>query len=216
MKKWIFALALTALVIFFSVQIYSVWTRSGTAIEDGDSAPADPSAPNGRKAAGKPAPASRYDVITGKNLFTKERGTSETEDPVVNPKASDASRYAKNIALYGVIIQSDSKSALVSSGKSRRSADAPSWVKVGDKIEQVTVVGIEADRIYVREGGSTFEVKIDDRDHPHKRAKIQRPARPTVISTKSVAKPAAQGKTAEPNASAPESESTAKPQADSN
>lgn len=184
MKKWILNIALAGLVVFFGVKIYQVWSQPEIGLKKEEKTTAARPKPARRPSVRRPAPASSYEIISQKNLFTKERGESVTSGRVVNPKTADDSRYAKNIALYGVVIRSEMRSALIGSGKSRRKTNSPTWVQVGDKIDQVTVVGIEADRIYVKEGTATFEVKLDERDHPGKRTQTKRPDKPNVITSK--------------------------------
>lgn len=184
MKKWILNIALAGLVVFFGFKIYQVWSRTDSAVQEEKQTSAPRLKPARRPSVRRPAPASSYEIISSKNLFTKERGESVASGPVVNPKTADDSRYAKNIALYGVVIRNEMRSALIRSGRSRRDKNGPTWVQVGDKIDQVTVVGIEADRIYVKEGTATFEVKLDERDHPGKRTQAKRPDKPNIITSK--------------------------------
>jgi hypothetical protein len=188
MKRWLLNIVLAVAVVFFAARIYGIWTqpdpllREPTENESGAPVPT-PS----RALARRPQPATHYDVIFEKNLFTSERGEPLEVAAVINAKTVEESRFAKNIALYGTLTQGDSHSALVSTGGHRRGGGDVTWVQVGDKLDQVTVVGIERDRIYVREGASTFEIRLVDRGHPSKKASAQRPRVPTVITTKAAA-----------------------------
>jgi hypothetical protein len=184
MNKWLLNGILAAAVIFFGTQIYQVWTRSSAPEEAAPAPSVSQKPPLQQSPARRQMPESHYEVIPGKNLFAVERGEGAAAEPVVNPKTAEASRYAKNVALYGTLIQEDDRSALVGAGRSRRTGGDASWVRIGDKLDQITVVGIERDRIYVREGTSTFEIRLDDRDHPLKRTTVQRSAAPTVITSK--------------------------------
>lgn len=188
MMKWILNVFLAAVVAFFAVNIYEIWTRPDPPAEDAAGTSGQKTVPSPRASIRRQVPATHYDVIPQKNLFTVERGEGAGADPVVATKAAETSRYAKQIALYGVIVKEDDRSALLGSGRSRRSAGGVSWVRVGDRVGQVTVVGIETDRILVREGTSTFEIRLDSRDHPLKRSKVQQSQTPTVVTSKGTTK----------------------------
>ncbi len=183
--KWLVNIALACTLVFLAGKIYQVWTQEPVRPGDGESAPAEQrSGRSSRQPPVRRPPLSRFDAIAEKNLFTKERREPSSPDAPVDPKSTDQSRYARKIALYGVVIRDGTRTALVGTVRSRRSPNASTWVRVGDAIDRVTVVGIETDRIYVEEGSATFEVKLDDRNHPLKRVRAKRPDKATIVSTR--------------------------------
>ncbi len=184
MVKWILNILLSILVLFFSAQIVDVWTAAELALPEERSSDAKPSVPVERRSVRRPHPRSHYDVVSQKNLFDKNRQAGASDIPVVTQKAVSESRFAKTIALFGVIIENDERSALIGFDRSRRYKDKNIWIRVGDSINQISIVGIENDRIYVKEGTSTFEVKLDDRLHPQKRRPRTRSKQPIVITTR--------------------------------
>jgi hypothetical protein len=188
MKKWVLNLVLAIAVLFLGGRIYDIWSQPPPLPPDtGDSRPlaaypVPPPSPVHRV-----QPSAYYDPIVRQNLFSSERGQTVEEETVTSAKAAEESRFAKNIVLYGIVSRDDQRSALVSMGSSARSGTEYTWVQVGDRLGQVTVVGIENNRIQVREGSSTFEIRLDDRGHPSKRAVAQRSQTPTVITSKETA-----------------------------
>lgn len=188
MKKWFLNLFLAAAVLFFGSRIYDIWSRTD---------PLPPETADSRPGAAYPVPPppsvhrvqspAYYDEIARKNLFSSQRGQNVAPETVADAKAVEESRFAKNIALYGIMARDDRRSALVSMGGNPRTGAEYSWVKVGDKLGQVTVVGIERNRIHVLEGSSTFEIRLDDRGHPSKKVAAQRTQAPTVVTSKEAA-----------------------------
>ena len=185
MKRWILNIFLAGVVFFFGGRIYGIWTQPSPPMRQRPQTVAHPPFPAVTPpVAHRAPPRSHYAPVISQNLFSRERGRITETGPVVNSKTVEESRFAKTIALYGTLIREDRRTALVSAGAGTRAGTELSWVQVGDKVNQVTVVGIEADRIYVREGASTFEIRLDDRDHPSKRAPLaQRAPGPTLITS---------------------------------
>jgi hypothetical protein len=188
MRKWVLNLFLAGAVLFLGGRIYDIWSQPNPLPpETGDSraravypVPPPPSVH-------RVQPSAYYDPIARQNLFSSERGQTVEAETVTNAKTAEESRFAKNIALYGIVSRDDRRRALVSMGSSARSGTDYTWVQVGDRLGQVTVVGIENDRIQVREGSSTFEIRLDDRGHPSKRTVAQRSQTPTVVTSKETA-----------------------------
>ncbi len=188
MKKWFLNLFLAAAVLFLGSRIYAIWSRPDPlppAAAESRSRAAFPVSPPA--AAHRLQPSTYYSEIAAKNLFSSDRGRTVETGSVVDAKAVEESRFAKNIALYGIVWREDRRSALVSMGSSPRAGAEYSWVQVGEKLGQVAVIGIEKDRIHVREGASTFEIRLDDRTHPSKKASVQRSQAPTVVTSKAAA-----------------------------
>jgi hypothetical protein len=216
MGKWILNILLSVLVLFFSARIVEVWTTTEPPPPEERAGTAEPSAAVERKSVPRSHPKSHYDVISQKNLFDNNRQAGVPDTPIVAQKAVSESRFARTIALFGVVIDTDDRSALIGFKRSRQYKDKDFWVRVGDSIDQISIVGIESDRIYVREGTSTFEVKLDDRLLPQKRRPRKRIREPIVVtSTKDAKKPTTTDKpsadSSNPEAPPPETETVPEP-----
>jgi hypothetical protein len=184
-SRWLIMLLLAALTVVFTVQAARTWLRpfQGYAVAETDEEAGKTRLPPLVKK--RQPPMSAYDVIATRNLFDQNRTEGEIGAQVGNLKNAETSRYAKRIGLFGVIIDDGEKMALVSKDMGRRGRDDYLWVRVGDQIDRLKVVGIERDRIYLQENGSRYEVLLSDQRNPNtgKRAKEEKRRGPTVIST---------------------------------
>jgi len=182
-SRWFIILVLAVLTVGFTLQAVRTWMRplQGLAVAEPDEDAGKTSLPPLVKK--REPPMSAYDVIAARSLFDKDRTEGEIEMPVGNLKDADTSRYAKRIGLFGVIIEDGEKMALVNKDMGRRGSDEYLWVRVGDQIDRLKVVGIERDRIYLQENGSRYEILFSDQRQPSKRVKEEKSQGPTVIST---------------------------------
>jgi len=182
-NRWFIMFLLAALTVVFTVQAARTWLRplpaEVVADTEGKTARALlPPTVNQRK-----PPMSAYDVIATRSLFDPNRTEGEIETGLGSVKQAESSRYAKRVGLYGVVINDGEKMALVNKDLGRRGKEDFIWVRVGDLIERVKVVGIERDRIYLQENGSRYEILLSDQRHPDKRPREVKDLGPTVIST---------------------------------
>jgi hypothetical protein len=182
-SRWLIMLLLAALTVVFTVQAARTWLRpfQGYAVAETDGDAGKTRIPPVVKK--RQPPMSAYDVIATRSLFDQNRTEGATDMPVGNLKDAETNRYAKRIGLFGVIINDGKKMALVNKDMGRRGRDDLMWVRVGDQIDRLKVVGIERDRIYLQENGSRYEVLLSDQRHPNKRTKEENNPGPTVIST---------------------------------
>lgn len=186
-KKWLFNIALMGMALFFAFKTYGVWHAPEPITEAVEKTPPKRIRTSQFINKRRVPPQDSYNVVTERNLFSRNRTEFVAEKEIVATKNPTQSRYAKRVALFGVFIEGDERLALISQAKiGKRAAKEDIWVKVGDTINNLKVVGIERDRIYLKEGSNTYEITLYDRDHPQKR-KRKRPSQddgPTVISTK--------------------------------
>ena len=182
-SRWLMMLLLAALTVVFTIQAARTWLRpfQGYAAAETDEETGKTRLPPVVKK--RQAPMSAYDVIATRSLFDQNRTEGEIGVQAGNLKDADTSRYAKRIGLFGVIINDGEKMALINKDMGRRGRDDYLWVRVGDQIDRLKVVGIERDRIYLQENGSRYEVLLSDQRHPDKRTKEEKRQGPTVIST---------------------------------
>jgi hypothetical protein len=182
-SRWLIMLLLAVLTVLFTAQAARIWLQplqAQGAVENEGEADKVLLPPVLKK---RQPPKSAYDVIAARNLFDRTRTEGETGIQVGNLKGAETSRYAKRIGLFGVIINDGEKTALVNKDMGRRGGDDFLWVRVGDQIERLKVVGIERDRIYLQENGSRYEILLSDQRHANKRTRDEKDSGPTVIST---------------------------------
>lgn len=183
-SRWLIMAMLAVLTAVFCVQTARTWQRPVQArlaaeADTGTAAAQGAPLPRQRK-----PPKSAYEVIAARSLFDPER-TGGTGVAASNLKRTETSRYAKRIDLFGVVIDGGEKMALIDTGARRRGGNDLVWVRVGDAIERIKVVGIQRDRIILEENGSHYEILLSDQRHPDRRARPEEDTGPTVITTES-------------------------------
>ena len=193
-SRWLIMLLLAVLTVLFSVQAARTWLRpfQNQAVLETEGETDRTLLPPAVKQ--RKPPKSAYEVVATRSLFDQNRTEGEVEMQVGNLKQAESSRYAKRVGLFGVIIDEGEKMALVTKEMGRRGSDDLLWVRVGDQIERLKVVGIERDRIYMEENGSRYEILLSDQRHPNKRIKAEKDAGPSVISTEVKAEEEAEAK----------------------
>lgn len=191
-RRWLIMGVLAVLTVVFSVQAARTWLQpfQERVAERPDARKRKAQAPPVVKQ--RKPPKSAYDVIAARSLFGQNRTEDVSDARIGNLKQAESSRYAKKIGLFGVVIDKGEKKALVNKDIGRRGTTDILWVRVGDRIERVKVIGIERDRIILQENGSHYEILLSDQHQPPKRSKPRRDKGPTVISTETqaVKKPA--------------------------
>jgi len=159
-RRWIITGIMAALALFFTQRAVSVWTppSRSDAVEAGH-APAH--RPAVRRTAPRGAPPLRaYQTIAQHNLFASDRqGRRPASGAGARP--SSGKRYAGQLRLLGVVIHSDDRAALMHQG-GHGSNNGDRWVRVGDKIDQLMVEAVKADRVIVGDGSQTYEIPISE------------------------------------------------------
>lgn len=182
-RRWLIMLILAALTVVFSVQAARTWLRplqDQVAVQTDDTSRKTPAPPTLKQ---RKPPKNAYEGIAVRSLFDQSRTEGIVETPVGDLKRAETSRYAKRIGLFGVVIEDGEKMALVNKDIVRRGRGDLMWVRIGDLIERVKVVGIERDRIFLQENDSRYEILLTDQRYPDRRAKAEAATGPTVIST---------------------------------
>jgi hypothetical protein len=156
--------ALGIVLIFFVIKTVGVW-RSEMDFPK-TSPPANAQNAGGAVAAWKSSfPSEKaFDAVTKKNLFTQSRSDHvpvEEEEPVVE-EVVETKIQGKRIALYGVFIWKEEKSALITNPERGRDVPDYLWVKEGEKIKNLTVMHIEEDNILIKDNRQAYRIMIHD------------------------------------------------------
>jgi hypothetical protein len=174
-RTWIICILLAAAAIFFGYQTYEVWSaKERHKVEKPVQKTLKPRTVRG-VTYGRIPRFKTYEVIPEKNLFSSDRReklpeTSSTPSLVKTPRALD-----RRFALFGVVINSNEKKALVwNLNKKSASEREYIWVKVGDKIGDLSVSEITPEQITISKGGSTYTVRLSDQSGPQKRSILRK------------------------------------------
>jgi type II secretory pathway component PulC len=170
-RTWIINILLAGAAVFFGYQTFEVWSvKEKREVDKPVQKPLKAHAV--KRVAYRRIPRFKtYEVIPRKNLFSSDRREkwpekSPTPALVKKPRALD-----HRFALYGIVINSNEKKALVSNlNKKNASEKEYIWVKVGDKIGDLNVSEITPGQIIISNGGSTYTVRLSDQSGPQKRA----------------------------------------------
>ena len=202
-KIWLINAALAALVVFFGMMSFDVWSKGDDAIPELQTGKRPEQSPSGKRIIERTMPPdSTYGVVAEKNLFSSNRSEvipekQKQEGPL---KISE-----KTIFLYGVVIMGDRKKALISNPEPAsgvgKSPAKDKWVAVGDTIGTFSVADIRKDRIILVDGASNHEILLHDKNKPARQIiAAEKPAAPTVVAsgTGPAATPAATRSDAKP------------------
>jgi len=166
-------------------------------------------------------PETKYDALITLNLFHHERTETILGAPKPDEKSKKLSaveqknmkQYFSNLTLYGLVITDDSAEALVSYPVARpvlkgRKAAIPKntrrnikrlavkqtqWVKAGDTLGDFKVESIKPDRVLLKAGEQSYDLLLNDKEKPKKRAPAKPKTSPNVVGV-SVAPKLAKGK----------------------
>ena len=210
-KVWTANLVLACLIVFFGIRAYEIWYGDTDAGKEERAAGADEPAAEtgpGGKSVKRAMPAeSAYDIVAVRNLFAPDReeylpdeAEAETETETV---ASKVRISGKTITLYGIVITSGFRKALIDNPA--RGDDEPRnrWISVGDVVENLTVAAIENESVLFVDGAKKYEVPLYDKQKKRGSAKVARKSAPHVISTEPPQRAEAPKKTEAPKKAAP-------------
>jgi len=194
-KIWLINLVLAAVVMFFGLKAYEVWSGEKTTPSQAGSLKTPPPWA-GKKVEKKTVlPESDYGVIVSSSLFSVSRSELKPQEqrkkqPAVERKA-DGRRLKtlewsyKNTNLYGVVIVDDHREALIGevpagtgTGTGERGVKR---AKVGDIVGRFKVKEIRATSVVLTGGGHEWKVSLFDKDKPKKRAQVKKDDGPIVI-----------------------------------
>lgn len=192
-KVWLVNLCLAGLALFLGLKTYDLWTT--------EEKPPVPEMQSPQKEGRYPRVAkssvvnrgrvreSAYKGVAQKNLFSPDRAEFIPEEPEKpEPEVKKLSLLGRKITLYGVMIMGDYKSALISNPFREADERKNKWVKPGDTVGELEVIGIEKARILLAEKGEKYEIPLYDEGRARKKARVksEKPkraesAKPTVI-----------------------------------
>ena len=191
-KIWLINISLAAVVVFFGIMSFDIWTKKDEAIPEIRTVKNSGTPTPGKRIIKRAMPPeSTYGIVAEKNLFFSNRSESLPKELKPGPPKIPE----KMIFLYGVVIMGDRKQALISNPESgpeaarRRAKDK--WVKVGDTIGNFRVAEIGKKKIILTEGASRREILLYDKNKPARQITVaQKSAAPTVVATGSTAQAA--------------------------
>ena len=204
-KIWVINIVLMAVVAFFSVKAYDVWSEGRKLISESGSIKKPLPWPEKKIPKKRLHPESDYTVIVSNNLFNNdrlERPPQKQEEGKKPEPTGRVSRQAlklaewsyKNTNLYGVIIVGDHREALIgevpaSAGKGVGERGVK-HARVGDTVGRFKVKEIKDTSVLLTAVGREWRVSLFDKDKPKKRALLKKETGPVVIvggsKTKSV------------------------------
>ena len=197
---WIIWALLAAAAIFFGYQTVAIWSENGTIDrpEFKKTVQKTPQLQAGRSIAHRRSPRYQvYEVIAQRDLFASDRREKLPEKSPVAAPVKAALPLDKRFALFGIVINGSEKKALVANlDKKGAQGKADIWVKVGDKIGNLTVSEIQPEQIILTRGGLTYTVRLSDPRETQRhvrRLKNKKPNEPTttIIKKRKVKRPAA-------------------------
>lgn len=193
-RVWLINIVLLGMVVFFGIRAYGVWSQ-GMEIPG-----KDPGSGSSKRDVGpsktiikkEMPPASAYDVLVRKDLFSPRRQAPEEKAAEVEKNLPPIPAEAKKILLFGVILMEGYKTALVSNPDQKSAKDNDLWVKEGDHLGDFKVSLIEKEKIVLEKDKESFDVFLYDKGKPERRTVVQKPTEPKVVAagpTEPAAKP---------------------------
>ncbi len=189
-RSWIINILLAATAAFFGYQAVEVW-YIGDAPEVSTTVQKKPKSRANRTVFyRRNTGIATYDVIASKNLFSSDREELLPAKSKKTSKKVQTRPLDSRFALFGVVINGDQKKALVSNlGKKNAKEKDYIWVKVGDQIGTMEVSAIQSEQITIIWQGSSYSVRVADRNHPKKRPVTRKRTKRTDTNTKDLTEP---------------------------
>ena len=188
-RTWIMNILLAGAAVFFGYQAYEIW--SGNDNMEVNRPVQKPLRPNAvRRVAYRRMPRYQtYEVIPGKNLFSSDRREKLPETSPAPSPAKPAKPLDRRFALFGIVINNNEKKALISNlDKKNASEKKVVWVKVGDKIGDLSVTEIKSGQITLTQGASTHTVRLSDQTSSQRRSKGRKVKKRTGTAPKNIKK----------------------------
>jgi hypothetical protein len=114
-------------------------------------------------------------VIPQKNLFSSDRREKLPKRTPTPSRVKPSKPLDNRFALFGIVINSKEKKALVSNLDKKKASDKKYiWVKVGDKIGKLNVSEINSKQITITNGASAYTVRLSDPGRRQKRSAVRR------------------------------------------
>lgn len=190
-RTWIICILLAAVAIFFCYQTFTIWFSNDKLEVKKPVQKTSKRHVNKRVAYRRNPRYNSYEVIAQKDLFSRDRREkSPTPAPVKAAQSLD-SRFA----LFGIVVNGSEKKALVLNlNKKDAKEEEYIWVKVGDKMGNLSVSEIQPHHIIITQGGSSYTIRLSDHNRSQKRAIWKRKKKPnepktTIIKKQKVTSP---------------------------
>jgi hypothetical protein len=174
-RTWVIGILLAGAVVFFGYQTFEIWFSNDKPEVTKPAPKTVASRAHRRVAYRRNPPYKTYEVIAQKNLFSSDRRekvaeTSPTPSPVKPAKPLDS-----KFALYGIVIEGNEKKALVSNLNKKTAVEKEYiWVKVGDRMGNLKIAGIEPEQVMVNQGGTTYIIRLSDPNYRQKSHNVRK------------------------------------------
>ncbi|RLB84345.1 MAG: hypothetical protein DRH24_05280 [Deltaproteobacteria bacterium] len=183
-KIWIINIGLVALVIFFGIKTFGVWSKKEKQVFDSGAVKREKPLRNKSVVKRRMPPESAYKDVVEKDLFSRDRAEFIVEEPEIEPEAEQPKMPGKKMVLYGIVLIDDYKSALISNPDRKPNERKDKWVKINDSVGDFKVADIHKDSVVLAQGADKYEILLYDKDNPKKRARVIKSSRPALITTK--------------------------------
>jgi hypothetical protein len=189
-RPWVINLLLAGAAVFFGYRTFAVWSANASLqVDPAVQKPAKPRADE-RVAYRRPPRYAAYEVIARKNLFASDRREKLAEKPPTPTRVIPAKPLDSRFALFGIVINGDQREALVSNLDRKKATEKDFiWVKVGDKIGTLNVSEIQSEQIILTQGGSTYSIRLSDRNHSHRRPVMRKKTKRSETDTINITQP---------------------------
>jgi len=198
-KIWLINLVLAAVVMFFGLKAYEVWSGEKKRPSEPGSLKSPLPWPEKKVARRSVSPESDYAVIVSNNLFSNSRSMTETQEqknkqPAAKIKADGSVLRMlewsyNNTNLYGVVIVGDHREAFIGEVPAGTGTSVGERgikrAKVGDTVGRFKVKEINATSVLLTAGGHEWRVALFDKDKPKKRVPIKKETGPIVVGAES-------------------------------
>lgn len=176
------------IIVLLALKNFEIWNSPSTGVRERG----EVQTPGPKPEAPQPTPAQKdeekasmasFIFVSEKNLFHPER----KEFPIISPEPPKEVKkpvVRPQVALYGVMIAGDERSASISYPRPLQKGERDLLtVKVGDRVGEYKIVKISEDRIELEASGDGFEVLLFDARAPKKRVDARTVNRPATITS---------------------------------
>ncbi len=184
-KTWVLNLVLAGMLVLFWANIWRVWRSDQGILPEAASIEETKQVKKYSFPENRLLSESEYDLVVENNPFSPDRSSGIKEASSAEVMDQEVKVSGKTIALYGVIILGQNKTALINNPDPNSNDKDYLWVKEGDQVGELTVAGIKDDHILMSGKGLNYSVRLYDPDKVKKDKKkegqAQQTATPAVI-----------------------------------
>jgi hypothetical protein len=191
-RTWVINLLLAGAVVFFGYQTLEVWFPNDKLEVNQPARKALAAGAHRRVAYRRNPPYKTYEVITQRNLFASDRREELPDATPAPTPAKPAPQLDSRFALFGIVISDSEKKALVSNLDKKTAVEKDYiWLKIGDKIGQLSISEIYPEHIIVTQGGYPYIIRLSDPSYQQKSYNLQKGKRRPGTKTIEIKRPKA-------------------------